>query len=160
MKNTENVIKWAEERGILIRDNASNQLAKVLEELGETAGAYLKREGDDVIDGVGDICVTLIILSKQLGLQHNFKAAFDARVPQYANPVTYLFEIAGEIKNISDRLINEQGEFGGFPIFESVRNLIGFCDHIGHDLEFCLDRAYNEIKDRTGKKIDGVFVKD
>ena len=61
MKNTENVIKWAEERGILIRDNASQQLAKVLEELGETAGAYLKREGDDVIDGVGDICVTLII---------------------------------------------------------------------------------------------------
>lgn len=160
MNNVLNVITWADTRGLLKIDNAPNQLGKVLEELGETTGAYLKRDGEEVIDGVGDVCVTLIILSKQLGLQHNFNAALKSSIPQYSSATTYLFEIAGEVKNISDRLISDQGEFGGFPIFEAVRNLRGFCDHIGHDLEFCLDRAYNEIKDRTGKKIDGVFVKD
>jgi NTP pyrophosphatase (non-canonical NTP hydrolase) len=30
----------------------------------------------------------------------------------------------------------------------------------GLDTETCLNQAYNEIKDRKGKMIDGVFVKD
>ena len=30
----------------------------------------------------------------------------------------------------------------------------------GYDLEECLNAAWNEIKDRTGKMIDGTFVKD
>jgi hypothetical protein len=28
------------------------------------------------------------------------------------------------------------------------------------DLEDCLESAYNVIKNRTGKMVDGVFVKD
>lgn len=27
-------------------------------------------------------------------------------------------------------------------------------------IEHCIDAAYNEIKDRTGKMVDGVFVRD
>lgn len=91
-----NVIEWAEHRGILHKENASKQMLKVLEEVGETAGALLKENEAGIKDGIGDSFVTLIILSKQLGL--------------------------------------EPAE--------------------------CLEAAYNEIKDRTGKLVDGVFVKD
>jgi NTP pyrophosphatase (non-canonical NTP hydrolase) len=68
----------------------------VLEEVGETAGALLKGNETEIKDGIGDSFVTLIILSKQLGL----------------SPTE------------------------------------------------CLEAAWNEIKDRTGKTVDGVFVKN
>lgn len=92
----ENVLEWATEKGILVKDNAPKQMLKVLEEVGETAGALLKSNEEEIKDGIGDSFVTLIILSKQLGL----------------TPTE------------------------------------------------CLEAAWNEIKDRTGKTVDGVFVKN
>ena len=38
--------------------------------------------------------------------------------------------------------------------------LIGYCLQRGLDFKQCLESAYNEIKDRTGKVVNGVFVKD
>ena len=38
--------------------------------------------------------------------------------------------------------------------------LIGYCLQRGLDFEQCLESAYNEIKGRTGKIVNGVFVKD
>jgi NTP pyrophosphatase (non-canonical NTP hydrolase) len=95
-KLSDNVLVWAEEKGILVKDNAPKQMIKVMEEVGETAGALLKNKKEELKDGLGDSFVTLIILSKQLG----------------------------------------------FTPSE------------------CLESAWNEIKDRTGKTVDGVFVKD
>lgn len=31
---------------------------------------------------------------------------------------------------------------------------------LGHDIETCIDEAYCEIKDRKGKMVNGVFVKE
>jgi len=95
-KLSNNILVWAEEKGILVKDNAPKQMIKVMEEVGETAGALLKNKKEELKDGLGDSFVTLIILSKQLG----------------------------------------------FTPSE------------------CLESAWNEIKDRTGKTVDGVFVKD
>ena len=44
-------------------------MLKVLEEVGETAGALLKNKNQEIIDGLGDSFVTLIILCYQLGLE-------------------------------------------------------------------------------------------
>ena len=66
----ENVKIWAENKDILKSENAPKQLMKVMEELGETAGAIAKgKKTDEVMDGIGDTFVTLIILSYQLGLE-------------------------------------------------------------------------------------------
>ena len=65
----ENVTQWADDKGILVPDNAPKQMLKVLEEVGETAGALLKSKDEEIKDGIGDSFVTLIILSKQLGLE-------------------------------------------------------------------------------------------
>ena len=62
-----NVIDWAEERKILHSENAPKQMLKVVEEVGETAGALVKGNESELKDGIGDSFVTLIILSKQLG---------------------------------------------------------------------------------------------
>ena len=92
----ENVTQWAHDKNILVPDNAPKQMLKVLEEVGETAGALLKSKDEEIKDGIGDSFVTLIILSKQLGLE----------------PAD------------------------------------------------CLEAAWNEIKNRTGKTVNGVFVKN
>ena len=93
----ENITQWADDKGILVPDNAPKQSMKIMEELGETMGAILKgKNTDEVIDGIGDILVTVIILSKQLGL----------------NPTE------------------------------------------------CLESAWNEIKDRKGKTVNGTFIKE
>jgi NTP pyrophosphatase (non-canonical NTP hydrolase) len=65
---SDNVIGWAADKGILEKENAPKQLLKVLEEVGETAGSLLKSNEEGIKDGIGDSFVTLIILSKQLGL--------------------------------------------------------------------------------------------
>ena len=38
--------------------------------------------------------------------------------------------------------------------------MINLCERNNTTLEDCLEVAYNDIKDRTGKMVDGVFVKD
>lgn len=95
-ENINNVIIWASSRGLLTPQNANKQMLKVMEEIGETASALAKGKQDELIDGIGDSFVTLIILSRQLGL----------------------------------------------------------------DPAYCLDRAWNEIKDRQGKTVNGVFIKE
>jgi len=90
------VIQWAIDRGIHHPSNAKNQLLKSFEEMGELARGILKDDRELIIDSIGDVLVTLIILSETKGLS----------------------------------------------------------------LEYCLDHAWNEIKDRTGKTINGTFIKD
>ena len=45
-------------------------------------------------------------------------------------------------------------------VYELAVVLIGYCLQRGLTLEQCLESAYNEIKGRTGKIVNGVFVKD
>lgn len=90
------IIDWGKERGIVKQDNHKNQLLKTISELGELSDAILKNDLDEIIDGIGDVQVTLILLAKNCGL----------------------------------------------------------------DIVECLESAYNEIKDRTGKTVDGTFIKD
>lgn len=63
-----NVTVWASERDLLKPENATKQMLKVIEEVGETAGALAKNNHDALKDGIGDSFVTLIILANQCGL--------------------------------------------------------------------------------------------
>lgn len=88
------VEQWSFNKGLHLADS-SKQFLKVVEETGEVAAALARHDKNALIDGIGDVVVTLIILAQQNGLE----------------------------------------------------------------LEQCLQFAYDEIKGRTGKMVDGVFVK-
>lgn len=60
-----NVIKWASDKNLLKKENSLAQMAKVTEEVGEVASALLKNDTPKLIDGIGDVVVTLIILAEQ-----------------------------------------------------------------------------------------------
>lgn len=89
------VLEWAEQRGLLKKENANKQFIKFIEEAGELARGVIKQDKELTIDSIGDVLVTLIILSEQLG-------------------------------------------------YDPVK---------------CLQVAYNEISNRKGKTVDGVFIK-
>ncbi|ARU19641.1 helix-turn-helix domain-containing protein [Ligilactobacillus salivarius] len=90
------IIQWGYERNIVNAKNTHKQFMKVSEELGELAEGINKDNQEQTKDSLGDILVTLIILSRDLNV----------------------------------------------------------------DLLDCLRGAYGVIKDRTGKTINGVFVKE
>jgi NTP pyrophosphatase (non-canonical NTP hydrolase) len=74
-----NVKNWAEAKKLIKKENSQAQMLKVLEEVGETAGALLKNKKKEIIDGLGDSFVTLIILCYQLELEPKdcLQAAWD-----------------------------------------------------------------------------------
>ena len=95
-KLIENVTQWADDKNILKPENSTKQMLKVMEKVGETAGALAKGDRLELKDGIGDSFVTLIILAQQCGF----------------TPIE------------------------------------------------CLEAAWDEIKNRKGKTIDGVFLKN
>ena len=90
------IIQWGYARNIVSPKNTPKQFMKVTEELGELAEGINKNNQGQIKDSLGDILVTLIILSRDLDV----------------------------------------------------------------DLLDCLRGAYDVIKDRTGKTVNGVFVKE
>ena len=92
----QNVEKWARDKDLLVPENATRQMLKVMEELGETASALAKNDRAELKDGIGDVFVTMIILANQCG----------------------------------------------FSPYE------------------CLLTAWNEISDRKGVTVDGIFIKE
>ena len=87
---------WAEDRGLYHKGDPKTQTLKLMEEAGEICRAVLKKDEEQIIDGIGDCVVVLT-------------------------------------------------------------NLAHLCDT---SIEKCIEAAYNEIKDRTGKMSNGTFKKD
>jgi len=86
---------WAREKGLIAEGNSLPQAEKTLEEAGELMDAIAEGDRDGIVDGMGDVLVTLVIQARIQGLT----------------------------------------------------------------LQDCLDHAYAQIKDRTGKMMGGQFVK-
>lgn len=61
------VLNWSKERNLNHQD-PKLQIIKLMEELGELSSAILKDDHVNILDGLGDIQVVLIILHQQLGL--------------------------------------------------------------------------------------------
>lgn len=58
------VIGWAEDKGILDKSDPKSQCLKSVSEMGELADAILAKDEAEIIDALGDVMVTLIILAE------------------------------------------------------------------------------------------------
>jgi NTP pyrophosphatase (non-canonical NTP hydrolase) len=68
-----------------------------------------------------------------------------------------LVEEVGELSNamLKDNKAEQIDALGDISVV-----LIILAEQLGFDLDTCLECAYNEIKDRKGKTINGTFLKD
>lgn len=69
------VINWASERGLLVSPNVKSQMLKVVSEVGELSDAILKDNNHEIKDGIGDVLVTIIILSEMLLLENKIQGS-------------------------------------------------------------------------------------
>lgn len=63
----EKIEQWAHARNLVEGSDAKTQLLKTMEELGELAKAVGKNDKPQIIDGIGDVIVTLVIVALQCG---------------------------------------------------------------------------------------------
>ncbi|WP_099974235.1 MazG-like family protein [Lactobacillus terrae] len=80
------------------------------------------------------------------------------------DPEKQLIKLKEEVQELSDALTNKDfsNTNGSFQdsIGDTLVVLIILCQQTSVDINECLNGAYEEIKDRTGKTIDGVFIKN
>lgn len=75
------VAQWGDERLITTNSTPQAQLLKCMSELGELADATLKDARHEIVDGLGDVLVTLVMYAETqeppLDLRHCLECAYD-----------------------------------------------------------------------------------
>lgn len=78
------------------------------------------------------------------------------------DPTMQLVKVNEEIGEICHEV--SRGRFDSTDLVDALGDsfvtLIGMCHHLGLDPGMCLNKAYDEIKDRKGTVVNGSFVKD
>jgi hypothetical protein len=166
------VLTWATARNI-IGNNAKGtpfaQLKKTLEEVNETRDALVfadaaqrmtgqvsSAELNEIKDGIGDIAVTLIIGGQMQGMipQPDMELTTDK------SNLDLMDEVAELVLEAATRLYPapQAAVVSSFKAILSRLKLIA--SRFGWTLEECLEAAWDEIKDRQGKMVNGEFVKE
>lgn len=161
IKNIEN---WAEARNLIEGSTPKKQFIKLMEEFGELCSGVSKNKIDVVKDSIGDCFVVMVILARQF----NQNYLLDDMGYIYKHP-----NFNGDGK-LEKSLIDTADSFLSFFFESENRELFkakisfGFCilglkeaaDYFELDFYECVKAAWDEIKDRKGRMIDGVFVKE
>lgn len=77
-----------------------------------------------------------------------------------ATPLTQAIKTKEEVDELYHAILDDNRDEIKDAIGDIMVTLIIQCKMQGMDLQDCLESAYNVIKNRTGKMVDGVFVKD
>lgn len=128
-----NVDNWSKVRGIHDWSSEAHQQAKALEEIGELIAS---ENDDERIDAIGDIAVCIVNASY---------FGRDMDLPEQKNLLPKESWLAKDVL---------EGSYGfAFERLRLIANKHGFY------LKECLDKAWNEIKDRKGMMVNGKYVK-
>lgn len=65
------ILVWAQPKGLLKKENYLQQTLKVAEEVGELAKAVIEQNKIQQKDAIGDVIISITILSEQLGFDVN-----------------------------------------------------------------------------------------
>lgn len=73
------ILRWAEERRIVPNGKPEIQMLKCVSEVGELADAVAKNDDAKIVDGVGDVMVTLILFCalRDIDLVSCMEVAYD-----------------------------------------------------------------------------------
>ena len=157
--------EWAKERGIFDKSTPFDQLLKTHEEVGELIKACYDNDKPAIQDAIGDtmICLINYCYFIELDVIKKIKQAVELSLPEL-DIITRVIEVYKSLgRLISINMMNE-GEKLSEPseirVFSIAYSLHEIALLENTTLEECLNIAYNEIKNRTGKMINGKFVKD
>lgn len=158
------VLQWAHDKGIMEKARPVKQLLKTQEEMLELMIGIEDENIDEIKDAIGDVIVTLIIFSEMKEID-----------PFYKSSVSNISTPTKEgLNSIQKRLMYQSVLLWGYEkmypdsnsidkkiaIEEIMDCLTALALYYNTSVIECLKLAYIEIKGRTGKMINGTFVKD
>lgn len=125
--------QWADEKGILSKGDVKTQMVKLVEEMGELGKSIMKNDRDEFIDAIGD-CVVVLTNIAALGEEH------------FIDQCKICYGEGGRYEDVA-------GDGGS--------RMYMHCECEGEiKIEDCINSAYDVIAKRTGKMVNGTFIKD
>ncbi len=155
----------AEDRDIFNGSTVKKQIKKLAEEIGELFSGDNKNNLDLIKDGVGGCVVVLINLRKMLNIEETLlntylDSDYIFEEDNVFDADEHLFWILRFIGFLSDYGVPETERTYPNSVNMIFYNLMRYCRAKEIDFIDCIQHAYDQIKDRKGKMIDGVFVKE
>lgn len=153
--------QWAEERNFKDGATIEGQQLKLVEEVGEIAAAIARNNIDGIKDGIGDAAVVLTVLCFLLG--YAIEDVLAACYPRHVDIKATLLDKAVLLDDWSDAKVLLQVIYSSEVLNYSEAAILGLVAIAErHELNFveCLAAAWAAIKDRKGRMIGGVFVKE
>ena len=147
------VVQWSKDRNLNTAD-PNKQRLKLWEEFGELNASIARNDREGAIDAIGDMLVVMIIYKQQLGYGSN-----ELFYPRKDN-----LDFMGRLEDIDLIDCIGHGIYNSGSCIEGlgmvVEHLTMLAYRLNTNLKECLAAAYDVIKDRKGKMINGVFVKE
>lgn len=140
----------------------NKQGLKLIEETGELVSGYLKRKHEVIMDSIGDVAVVVVGYAMMAGVnpEQVFSKEKDDYIPDFGGVTAWIWMItdsAFQAKVAQDLGIENS-------LLANLQNIICYldliCRELGYDFTECFESAYNEVKDRKGRWVDGSFVKE
>ena len=182
-----NVVGWHYDRNLLRGSTDKNQFLKLVQEGGELACNLLNHLC--IRDDIGDMIVVLVNLMERNNFSASECFTLSKRNPTRSRSSTmcnsslsrdivdYLhfesrrtgfhegisakvyLDISADMGMLSDKICKGEGDLYIF-IGNIFRKLVLLAECHSLTIESCLEQAWNDIKDRKGMMVDGVFVKE
>ena len=155
--------QWAKERGIFDNLTPFDQLLKTHEEVGELIKACYDYDKPAVQDAIGDTMICLInycyftkidFLEVYEQVKYDDREDINIRYALNVNDTISFF-----LRNVVNRLYRPLKATIFSTVSDILRNLQNITINNNTTIEECLNIAYNEIKKRKGRIINGKFVK-
>lgn len=151
--------KWFTDRDLENGGRLDKQSLKLSEEFGELCAGYLKQNEKLTKDSIGDCAVVIVGLA--LLIKDDVHAIFEESDNIRRKEAMDCFKLLNA--NISEFQLSQDlasKEMCRHNLVRAVAYLKSISKVLGYDFADCFEVAYNEIKDRKGKWIDGTFVKE
>lgn len=161
MNTLENVKQWFIDRDLENGGRLDKQSLKLSEEFGELCAGYLKKNEKLTKDSIGDCAVVIVGLAllTKADVDKIFDEVFGNKYDEY-HVIECLVLLNMTISNIqlSNGFTNE--DLYIVDLTRSIYWLKSISKSLGYNFDECFELAYQEIKDRKGRWIDGTFVKE
>lgn len=151
--------KWFVDRDLEHGGRLDKQSLKLSEEFGELCAGYLKQNEKLTKDSIGDCAVVIVGLA--LLIDADVHSIFERADGIIRKEVMESFKLLNA--NISEFQLSQDlasKEMCRHNLVRAVAYLKSISKALDYDFTDCFEVAYNEIKDRKGKWIDGSFVKE
>lgn len=147
------------DRGLKYGGQLDKQSLKLIEEFGKLCSGYLKKNEQLTKDSIGDCAVVIVGLA--LLIKEDVHKIFEGL--NHVEEVDVMNCFKGLNLNICAILSYSDRRYNGICRYDlafAVDYLKSISNILGYDFEECFELAYQEIKDRKGRWIDGTFVKE